>query len=289
MSLEQAFSLEVKLDITATKADELYSTGLIKSKFAFKCPEPSCNAQITCANLDKPKVKRKRDPYFVFVSDHNNDCPLKASKAYGRSSRYGDETSDEVYVANSIRLNLVAPSSKSLDEDTDSEAENNANHLKAKPNNYGSGKRKQQYTKRLSSMVDAFLANENFTVNTPDGFIELKDLFVKIDNQSIDDFPDEFRVYYGKAWINKNEKGYSVRFDNKLQHEDLVVAPSFFIPNDFIDETTYQKFSLKKLDQLANKKPKSVFLVSSIGPYKNYKAPYINFRLEGFEYLDYRE
>lgn len=288
MSLEQAFSMEVKLDVTATKADLLYNDGKIQSKFAFKCPESNCNAQVTCANLDKPKSKRKRDPYFVFVSEHNIDCPLKEVSSYGRSSKYGDEASDEVYVANSIRLNLVAPANRGLEINSNSDEENEINNLKTKPNNYGTGKRKQQNSKTLSSMVDAFLANDNFAVETPDGFIALKDLFIEINSQSIGDFADEFRIYHGKAWINKNDKGYSIRFCNDLRYEDLVVAPSFFISNEVIEESTYKKFSHQKLEQILNKKPKWIFLASSLGPYKSHKGPYINFKLEGLEYLDYR-
>ncbi len=288
MSLEQAFSLEMKIDVTATKADELYGRGQIQSKFAFKCPEPNCNAQVTCANLDKPKSKRKRDPYFVFVSEHNIDCPLKGVNSYGRSPKYGDKTSDEVYVANSIKLNLVAPASKGIGINSNSDEESDTNNLKEKPNNSGTGKRKQQKSKTLSSMVDAFLASDNFAVETPDGLIELKDLFIEIDNQSIDDFSDEFRIYYGKAWINKNDKGYSVRFCNHLRYKNLDTSPSFFISNDLIDQDIYKKFSHEKLEKIANSKPKQIFLASQLGPYKSYKGEFINFKLEGLEYLDYR-
>lgn len=177
MSLEKAFSLEMEIDITATKADELYNAGFIKSKFTFKCPEPDCEAQVTCANLDKPKIKRKKDPYFVFVSEHSSNCPLKAIRSYGKPSTYSDDFSDEVYVANSIKLNLATPSNKNLEVNSNLEYESESNYFKAKPNSYGSGKRKLQKTKTLSSMIDSFLAKDNFIVDTPDGTLELKYFF----------------------------------------------------------------------------------------------------------------
>lgn len=79
ISLAQAFSLELNMDVTAARADELYQAGRIKSKSAFKCPEPTCNAQATCVNLDKPKAERRQEPYFRFVSEHSSDCPLKGN------------------------------------------------------------------------------------------------------------------------------------------------------------------------------------------------------------------
>jgi len=67
LKLEKAYSKDIKLCITAYKADMLYRKGKIKSKYNFKCPDENCNAPVTCANLDRPKEKRKRDPYYKVV------------------------------------------------------------------------------------------------------------------------------------------------------------------------------------------------------------------------------
>ena len=76
MKLEKAFSLDLDRTITAIDADYLYQHGVIHSPKSFKCTNLHCNARITCANLDKPKTKRKRDPYFKLVSKHSDVCNI---------------------------------------------------------------------------------------------------------------------------------------------------------------------------------------------------------------------
>lgn len=137
-------------------------------------------------------------------------------------------------------------------------------------------------------MVDSFLNKENLTVQLPGiGAMPIQELFVGVNGQKVESFVDEFRVYFGKAWINKYEAGYSIVFANKLNHGDIAARPSFFIPNSLIAETTYRLFQEKKLDEQADKKPRLVFIASETGPYC--KGKYINFWLEGLEYLEYRE
>lgn len=76
MKFEKAFSLDLNRTITAADADYYYQRGAIHSKFSFKCPDLHCNAQVTCANLDRPKEKRILDPYYRVVSDHSNACTI---------------------------------------------------------------------------------------------------------------------------------------------------------------------------------------------------------------------
>lgn len=78
MKLEQASSLDLQREVTAEQADALFSQGIMVSKHRFECPELGCHAQVTCANLDKPRAFRQRDPYFKFVSEHSPGCPLKS-------------------------------------------------------------------------------------------------------------------------------------------------------------------------------------------------------------------
>ena len=76
MKLEKAFSEDIESNITAQEADNLYAQGIIKSKFGFQCPDAFCVASVTCANLDRPKNKRKRDPYYKVIGEHHPNCEL---------------------------------------------------------------------------------------------------------------------------------------------------------------------------------------------------------------------
>ncbi len=115
MKLDKAFAEDIALNITAQEADKQFAEGNIKSKFSFQCPDENCDAPVTCANLDRPKAKRKRDPYYKVVGEHNSKCDIaKDIDPQKKSSRitsdiYSD--SDE-YIDHAIRLNLQPPSTK---------------------------------------------------------------------------------------------------------------------------------------------------------------------------------
>ncbi|MCL1123410.1 hypothetical protein [Shewanella surugensis] len=293
MKLEKAYSIELKLAVSPVEADFKYSNGSITSKFKFECPDDNCNAAVTCANLDRLKVKRKVDPYYKVVEEHSEKCLIgkDISGVKREKAIYTDIYSEaDEYISNAVRLNLRPHSTKRPEDESDPLEGDMV--IKGRPRRTSDeeteGKRKKQSSKVLSSMVDSFLNNENLIVQLPGiGSMPIQDLFVEVDGQKVESLVDEFRVYFGKAWFNKYETGYSVVFENKLNHEDLAVRPSFFIPNSLIAETAYRLFQEKKLNKQVDKKPKLVFIASETGPYC--KDKYINFWLEGFEYLEYRQ
>jgi hypothetical protein len=290
MKLEKAFAEDIKLNITAQEADKQFAEGVIKSKFNFQCPDENCDAPVTCANLDRPKVKRKRDPYYKVVGEHSFKCDIAKDIApQKKSSRvttdiYSD--SDE-YVDHAIRLNLQPPSTKRPEPTGNTQGADDAEARARSGNNQGSGKRKIQRSKTLSSLIDAFLAKELHTVQLPEiGVIDIKDLFVEINGQDLSELEDEFRIYYGKAWFNKKEGGYSIVFDNTLTANEITKRPSTYMPIDKLDASGFKRFNLSTLEKVADGKPKLVFLLSETGP--RVKHEYINIWCEGPEYLDYR-
>lgn len=290
MKLEKAYSLDINKDISASEADMKYVNGEISSKFAFTCPGDNCDAQVTCANLDRPKHKRKRAPYYKIVGDHNKSCdiqediePTKKRKSV-REDIYSD--SDEYY-EHAVRLDVRPLSSKRPDEDVSSD-EDITLEVKGRPSkSEESGKRKIQSSRRLSSLVAAFRTNEPLMLQVPDeGTMSVQDFFVEIDGQDIESLEDSYRVYFGKGWINKHEKGYIVRFNKTLKYNDLDVRPSFFIPLDMVEASSYRKYQLSALDKLANNKPKDIYILCETGPRPH--GDYINFWLDGLEYMEYQ-
>ncbi|WP_114717658.1 hypothetical protein [Vibrio cholerae] len=289
MKLEKAYSLDLKKDISASDADGRYKR-VISSKFAFKCPGKSCEAQVTCANLDKPKYKRKREPYYKIVGDHCESCEIQKDIEPSKRRRaieddiYSD--ADE-YIDNAVRLDVSPPSVKRPDVQEPADPSQSDDIKTRRPATPEDGKRKIQPSRRLSSLVSAFLNNEPMTIQVPgEGIMSIQDFFVAVDGQDIQVFEDYFRVYYGKAWINKNDKGYSIRFNNQLKFGSLEVRPSFFIPAKMVDESSYRKFQSATLDKLANKYLKDIYILCETGPTQ--KGEYINFWLDGLEYLEYQ-
>jgi len=271
VKLEKAFSEDIELNITAHEADRQFAEGIIKSKFNFQCPDENCDAPVTCANLDRPKNKRKLDPYYKVVGKHSSKCDLaKDIDTQRRSSRttldiYSD--SDE-YVDNAIRLNLQPPSTKRPEPTGSAQGEDNTGGRARPGNNPESGKRKIQRSKTLSSLID------------------VNDLFVEINGQDLSDLEDEYRIYYGKSWFNKKESGYSIVFDNKLTSGGSAKRPSTYMPIDKLEESGFKRFNINALEKMTDGKPKMVFLLSETGP--RLRNGYINIWCEGPEYLDYR-
>ena len=290
MKLEKAYSEDISLCITAQEADRQFEEGNIKSKFNFQCPDDKCDASVTCANLDRPPKKRKRDPYYKVVGKHSSKCELAKDIKTKRTSQrmssdiYSD--SDE-YLDNTIRLNLQPPSTKRPES---SGAANEKDGVKGKARGKDgseSGKRKIQRSKTLSSLIDSYLAKESIMLQLPEtGVIDINDLFYEINGQDVSDLEDDFRIFYGKAWINKRESGYSIVFEQSLIHSETTKRPTTYMSQDVLEESGFRRFNLSTLEKIADNKPKMVFVLSETGP--SFKNGYINIWCEGPEYLDYR-
>lgn len=290
MRLEKAFAKDIELSITAQEADRRFAEGRIKSKFHFQCPDDNCDAPVTCANLDRPKEKRKRDPYYKVVGKHSSQCDLaKDIEAQRKSSKvtsdiYSD--SDE-YIDNAIRLNLQPPSTKRPETNGAAIEEENAEGKASQGSEPESGKRKIQRSKTLSSLIDAYLTDESLAVQLPEiGVIDINDLFVEINGQNLAVLEDEWRVYYGKAWFNRRDSGYSIVFEKTLTSNEITRRPSTYMSVDKLEESGFKRFRLNVLEKIADNKPKMVFVLSETGP--RISNGYINIWCEGPEYLDYR-
>ena len=116
--------------------------------------------------------------------------------------------------------------------------------------------------------------------------IDIKDLFVEINGQNLSEFKNEIRIYFGKAWFNQKESGYSVVFDKTLTSAETTKQPSTFLPLAKLVESGFVRFNLNTLQKISDEKPKMTFLLSKTAPCV--KKGYINIWCEGPEYLDYR-
>ena len=292
MKLEKAYSEDLKKTITAEDADYNFSLGKISSKYAFTCPDDNCNAAVTCANLDKKKSQRKVPPYYRVVGEHNINCLI--NQAIIKKNKQKVEQSDiysenDIYISDAVRLDLRLADNQRTKTDNSSNFEENIIKFGHKTNLNKSNNRMIPPTKTVSSLVSLFLNKEKKTVQIPEvGALPIEEFFIEINGQDISDFDDEYRIYFGLAWFNKiDDKGFAVRFNNKLKYGELEVRPSFFISLSTIESSTYAKFSLGKMNDLCNKQPKQVFILSETSP--NIKDnKYINFWLEGLQYMDYR-
>jgi len=137
-------------------------------------------------------------------------------------------------------------------------------------------------------MIDDFLAKKSYPVRIPgNGVIDINDLFIEINGQDLSDFKNEFRIYYGKAWFNKKESYYSIVFDNKLTSGEITKRPSAYMSMDKAKESGFKRFKVEELENLADRTPKTVFILSETKP--EVKNGYINIGCRGPEHLHYRQ
>tara|TARA_R110002020_G_scaffold423744_1_gene632845 strand:+ start:4528 stop:5412 length:885 start_codon:yes stop_codon:yes gene_type:complete len=290
VKLEKAFAEGINLCITAQEADRQFEEGNIESKFNFQCPDEKCDAPVTCANLDRPKNKRKRDPYYKVVGKHTLQCDLakdiKVQRNVARTS--SDIYSDiDEYMDNAIRLNLQPPSTKRPKSSKVSNDKDGVKDKARKKDDSDPGKRKIQRSKTLSSLIDSYLAKESIIVQLPEtGVIDINDLFYEINGQDVADLEDDFRIFYGKAWFNKRESGYSIVFEKSLTLSETTRRPTTYMPINALEASGFRRFNLNALEKIADSRPKMVFVLSETGP--RVKNGYINIWCEGPEYLDYR-
>ena len=73
-SIDYAWSIELGEELTAYEAHEKWLIGLLSDKTKFECIDPKCNAQITCANMDKQQYQMKVRTYFKVYGIHSDEC-----------------------------------------------------------------------------------------------------------------------------------------------------------------------------------------------------------------------
>ncbi|WP_041639685.1 hypothetical protein [[Mannheimia] succiniciproducens] len=294
MSLPQVYSLDLGRKVNAKEADIAYQKGLIRSQKNFRCPHQLCGIAITCANLERPKQERKVDPYFKSVEYHKPSCPFAEEERRIKLHEADKNSLYENVASGEILVNLTEPAPKKQDSSDISEVEKGSFSRATQSSDSEKEKASINHTKTLSVLVSSFLNNENFQITLPKPYQEkifLKDAFIKIDGQNLSNLEQNcWRIYYGKAWINKLSNGdYRIVFDNKMKDPDLrknAVCPSFFIPKDWIDNSPYEKFSKSQMDKLAdNKWHREVFIFSDV-PSLSHTKEYINFMLEGLPFLE---
>ena len=294
MSLLQAYSLDLGKKINAKEADIAYQKGLIGSQKNFQCPHQECGIAVTCANLERPKYKRKVEPYFRSIENHKFGCPFAEEERRIKLLEIDKNGHYENVASGEILVNLAEPTPKKQNSDNASEIKEISVSRTYQLSDSKKDKVSTNQTKTLSVLVSSFLNNENFPITLPRPYQErifLKDAFIKVDGQDLSSLEQNcWRVYYGKAWINKLSSGdYQIKFDSQLHDLSVEVSgvrPSFFISKSLICDSPYKKFTKEKIDELVvQKKPKQVFIFSDV-PSLNHTKKYINFILEGLPYLE---
>lgn len=302
VTITLAKSLETGQIVTTAEADRQRELGNIKSKYLFECIDDHCEAQITCANLLKEVKKRKKDPYFIYVGDHSDECKeRKKIEILERKQQEEHDSKPRKYISEKIALfNFDKPSNKKVE--TTSVGSNTPTSTTTNqpiaPEN-GSQESTRPSKKALSSWVKLFKDKDSdISVIYNDEEIHIRDLFINIDEVTdIADLDDEPRIYYGTVWVNPKDQGFQLSFKNKVQLGELTKQPSLMLFSSKIkNEAENGRFSEKTLNQLAemktkNNRPKpiTVYIFSQLPPQLSKNGNFINFYAKELTYIYYEK
>lgn len=278
-----AFSLDLNRDVHISEVDELYNQGKICSKYSFSCPNHSieCKGEITCANLTTPKHKRKKDIYFVPAGEHKECCDMRRKETV-----HFDNIDDLPKININFSLSDSTKSKNNTLSNVFSENDER-NHKKS------NAKSRSQQSKRFSTLIRDFANGLNYEVRlTNDEKISLRDLFINIREQDIDELDDELRIYYGLGWVNEKKDGYVIKFRDRFKYREQLYQPSFFIPRRYIENNSTVMFSVVRFNELHSTTSLKKFYIAAELPPKPKEVlnkVYLNFYLEDLGHFFYEK
>ena len=301
VTITLAKSLEIGQIVTTAEADHQRELGNIKSKYAFECIDEKCDAQITCANLLKEVKERKKDPYFIYVGEHSDECKEKEKiEILEREQQERHDSRPRKYVSEKVALfNFDKPSNKKVETTSvgsNASISTRTDQPNATENSKQEGTRPSK--KALSTWVELFRRKDSdISVIYNDEEIHIRDLFINIDEvKDLADLEDEPRIYYGTAWVNPNKNGIQFSFRRKKFNE-LTQNPSLMLySNKIQNESENGRFSEKTLKKLAarrtiNDKPQpiTVYIFSQLPPQLSKNGKFINFYAKELTYIYYEK
>ncbi|BDU83075.1 hypothetical protein SNUCP2_27440 [Clostridium perfringens A] len=304
MSIEKAYSIEANDIIDAEEAYELYWNGIINDKKAFSCIY--CDAQITCANLDKKRAEMKNLPHFKCCGSHGDECKLileissnKRTDKKRTERNFLDEDIDELNI-----IHNTEGIKKIINKKENKELKNIDSQKEKVIEEYKSGKRRKSKYTLIRPIVSKYIKynKENLIskkyINVYKNInITYEEMFKKIDEVDIENLSKYKRIYFGEGNIKKVENGYMVAFNKRIKIKDDYIKTTFFINYEkhLKDLNNLQQFK-EELDEIVEKQEKIMIYVYTNNlklkvnnKNTNKEMKIINLYLDMIECFDYRK
>lgn len=298
-SLEEAYSIEYGDIIDAELAYDLYWAGVISSKSAFECPSEFCDAKVTCVNMDAEKQDMKQSPHFRGYN-HSKECDATIGKkpTIGAGDEYEPSASTVVLSDQKPDIfNLHRPKNQFAKKDKgmhDSNKRRAISNRKPRVHSEHELKTGSEYytvrslvTKFIRYRKDDSLSEHYVNINGKD--ISYSELFKGVYNQPISALPDEYRIYWGVAYINHmpDKKTYRIVFKSELLHNNNIIKPSFFISESQIENYPVKKLVTKRLTNISESDDRRAFIFLYSKPHSQ-GSNYINFDVDSLDHLEIR-
>lgn len=297
--IEEAYSIEYDDIIDSEKAYELFWDGVINDGRAFQCTDLNCDAQITCANIDKKRAQMKKKPYFVCYGEHSDKCKvIKDFKENEENKNKTDNKSHIGYLDSEIdifdfnrpkRDSIISKSKNSLDKNDIRERKKK---IYEDNKNKGNRNRHSKYYS-IKPLISKYLKYEsegalnNHFINVKGYNVSYIKMFLNVEELFLEDTSKYFRVYYGIGKIvkSKNAKGDFIVFF-KRGFKDKESKTTIYINSSTID-SSYRKIKWRDtLEDLCRINDKDIMFYINSKPNKN--GNIINLPLSNMDFIDYR-
>ena len=291
--IDLAYSLEIDEVIDAMEANEMWIEGRLFDKKAFVCPDPACDAKITCKNMDTYAEKRKMNPHFIMASRTNMHSPKCQINKENKLNVYTKENhtvnGQNPVIGKKVCFHLVRPKNHGIVNKVNvNNHDKKENEYDKKRSNYNnSNKERKSNYYWLNSLV-WFFVESNKSDKTKIDSVEidfgkgrkytysLDNLFKKISTEKeITEKDRNHYIYYAKAKIYKRQdSSYSIIFLDKFLDSQKQVK--CIIHKDLISNCRYGKNNKLSLLDSAIGKECYVYVLSTKNVSEKYKTVFLN-------------
>ncbi|NNG42754.1 hypothetical protein HJP15_07455 [Pseudoalteromonas sp. NEC-BIFX-2020_002] len=299
-SLEEAYCIEYDDIIDAELAYDLYWAKVISSKSAFECPSEYCDAKVTCVNMDAEKQDMRQSPHFRGYN-HSEKCDATIGKKPSASAGTEYESSASMVVKSDQKpdiFNLHRPLNQFAKKENGKRNPNKNRAIsRRKPRVHGESELKagsdyyavrSLVTKFIRYRKDKLLSEHYVNIDGKD--ISYSELFKGVYKQQISALPDEYRIYWGVAYIQhiKEKKTYRIGFKSELSNNNNLIAPSFFVSENQIENYPVKNLVIKRLTKISKSDDKRAFIFLYSKPHEQ-GSNFINFDVVSLDYLEIRD
>jgi hypothetical protein len=306
MKIEHAFSTDLDEIVDIDTAYELFTAGRILDKHNFLCLYPGCPGDITAANLDKLRQDMAVDPHFRRVGDdHTADC-----ERHGGCEQVATAPDDEAGRARGRKddtlpdqFELTRPASHhetvhKVPAGPDGAVQPKGKRRAGRP---GDGRARPVMAYSVGSLVSRFAKYRKQGVEATKmlsirGFrLSYREMFVPLANLDLKDAASHPRVYFGRAFVDRDSKdtGYTIRFveESGVLSEGKKYRPSLYISDQRIADAYSRNLFERKFKDLSERnRPDAWFFVYSKPERVEVGGKtYVNLKVSNLDYIDFRE
>lgn len=263
MSIQKAYSLELKKEVSAFQANALALKNKISDPHAFRCVGSNdCNIPLQCINFDKAYDQRKVAPYFKIpkgttIMNHSKNCiyhkkVIRNNEIQKVLNGYNLKDTRELNLVLSTSGFMEPKASHNYITDNNTAHDSNSSFIRKQPMKKHMEKEKNTNVKSLKAIIDIYnnsdVYDKETIVNLPNNKISLDQLFINLDIEKTIPSHNFERIYFGDAKIEERKSTdayYIIKFTTQhriiFEGNSRLTNPSILVFKDQIQSHKHLK------------------------------------------------